>query len=179
MTQQFPVAQPIAQLGSAILREKAQAVSDIFSKQTQNIIDQMLTTVASAGGMGIAAPQINISQRIFVICSRPNKRYPNAPQMKATAMINPEIIKHSADIEKDWEGCLSVPALRGLVPRYQQIDISYFDRDGLKQSATYDGFLARVFQHELDHLNGLTFVDRLDSTTDLYSESEWYKQFVD
>lgn len=169
----------IALLGNPVLRKIAVAVDDIQCDETQNIITSMLTKVAEAGGVGIAAPQMGISKRIFIVCSKPNKRYPNAPLMQPSAMINPEIIKHGKEITKDWEGCLRVPALRGLVPRYQQIDIRYFDQHGALHNTRYSGFLARIFQHELYHLDGLTFIDRLESSRDLYSESEWVKQFVD
>ena len=101
-----------------------------------------------------------------------------APDMPATAMINPQLLTHGKTIEKAWEGCLSVPSLRGLVPRYTDISISYFDLQGEKHYQQLTGFIARVFQHELDHLNGITFVDRVELTEDLMSEQEWYRQFV-
>jgi len=169
---------PIFQLGHQALRKIATCVESIQSVEVQTIIDTMLTTVKAAGGVGIAAPQMAIDKRIFIVCSKKNERYPDAPEMAATVMINPEITRYGTTMEKDWEGCLSVPAIRGLVPRYRDIDIIYQDRANNKHTATYTGFLARIFQHELDHLNGLTFVDRVESTKDLYSESEWYRQFV-
>ena len=98
--------------------------------------------------------------------------------MLPTAMINPKIISHTKEQEKGWEGCLSVPNLRGLVPRYTQIEISYFDRNGQKVQTIYNDFLARVFQHELDHLDGITFVDRISSSKDLISETQWYQQYA-
>lgn len=168
----------ILQLGNPVLAQVAQPVENILSDATQQTIDMMLTTVAKAGGVGIAAPQINISQRIFIMCSKPNKRYPEAPLMEPTAIINPEIITTSQEQEKDWEGCLSVPSIRGLVPRYKTIKVSYFDLQGNKHKKELTGFLARIFQHEMDHLDGLTFIDRVESVKDLCSESEWYKQYV-
>ena len=173
----MPTTQPIAQLGHPILREIAQPIDNI-SPEVQQLIDDMMKTVENAEGVGIAAPQIHQNKRVFIVCSKPNARYPNALDMPPTAMINPEIISHDTDQEKGWEGCLSVPSLRGLVPRYTHIEISYSDRNGEKKHAKYNDFLARVFQHELDHLNGLTFVDRVTSTKDLISESEWYRQYT-
>lgn len=170
-------SQPIAQLGHPILSKKALPIEDISSPSIQKLIDDMIQTVDKAGGVGIAAPQIYQNKRIFIVCSKPNTRYPNAPDMPATAMINPEIISHGSEQENGWEGCLSVPSLRGLVSRYTHIKISYLDRNGLKHHATYTDFLARIFQHELDHLDGLTFVDRVASADDLISESEWYRQY--
>lgn len=169
----------IAQLGHPILRQVAEKIGNIRSDETQTLIDNMLTTVEQAGGVGIAAPQTHQSKRLFIVCSKPNVRYPNAPAMEPTAMINPQILSHGSEQEKGWEGCLSVPKLRGFVPRYTQIKVSYFDRNGQEHFAEYTDFLARVFQHELDHLDGLTFVDRVESSTDLISEQEWYRQFVD
>ena len=172
-------ALPIVQLGHQALRKIAAVVEDIQSREVQAIIEQMLVTVKEAGGVGIAAPQMAIDKRIFIVCSKKNERYPDAPDMPATVMINPEITSHGDEMKKDWEGCLSVPSIRGLVPRYQEINVVYHDRENNKHTAIYTGFLARIFQHELDHFNGLTFVDRVENTQDLYSESEWYRQFVE
>jgi peptide deformylase len=97
--------------------------------------------------------------------------------MTPTAIINPEILHCSHEKIKDWEGCLSVPSIRGLVPRHTQITVRYYDQQGNEQKKEFTGFIARIFQHELDHLNGLTFIDQLESTKDLVSEIEWYRQF--
>ncbi len=168
----------IAQLGHSILRETAVEVKSILSTECQQLINNMMLAVAEAGGVGIAAPQIYHSVRIFIMCSKPNKRYPNAPAMAPTAIINPEILQYSSDTAKDWEGCLSVPSLRGLVPRHNKITVRYFDQEGNMQQKELSGFIARIFQHEIDHLNGLTFIDQVESTKDLISENEWYQQFV-
>ena len=168
----------IAQLGNAVLRQKALEVEDILSDECQKLISKMMLTVSEAGGVGIAAPQIHHSVRVFIMCSQPNARYPDAPLMPPTAIINPEILHVSNDKEKAWEGCLSVPSMRGLVPRHSQITVRYFDQEGNEQQQELTGFIARIFQHELDHLNGLTFIDQLESTKDLISEAEWHKQFA-
>ncbi|AOT10650.1 peptide deformylase [Pseudoalteromonas luteoviolacea] len=165
----------IAQLGHPILRARAKTVDNILADECQNLIREMMTTVERAGGVGIAAPQIYKSLRIFIMCSKPNARYPNAPLMAPTAIINPEIIEASSELEKGWEGCLSVPSMRGFVPRHTRISIKYYDQQGKVQINVLEGFIARVFQHELDHLNGLTFIDRLTSPQDLVSESYWYQ----
>ena len=112
------------------------------------------------------------------MCSRPNARYPDAPLMSPTAIINPEVLHASKEKIKDWEGCLSVPSMRGLVPRHQEIKVRYFDQQGNEKNEVLTGFVARIFQHELDHLNGLTFIDQLEKTTDLISEEEWYRQYL-
>lgn len=169
----------IAQLGHPVLRQRAVEVEveNILDDECQQLINKMLLAVTQAGGVGIAAPQIHHSVRMFIICSKPNERYPNAPLMPATAMINPEILSLSAEKIKGWEGCLSVPNIRGFVPRHSNIRVRYYDRQGIEQQKELTGFIARIFQHELDHLNGLTFIDKVESTTDLVSEDKWYKQF--
>ncbi len=168
----------IVQLGNAVLRQRATEVENILADECQQLISEMMLAVSQAGGVGIAAPQINHSVRIFIMCSKPNERYPDAPLMSPTAIINPEILHYSSDTVKDWEGCLSVPSMRGLVPRHRQIKVRYFDQQGQEQQKELTGFIARIFQHELDHLNGLTFIDQLESTRDLISEFEWYQQFA-
>lgn len=168
----------IAQLGHEVLRQQATEVKDIQGDECQGLIKLMMEAVSEAGGVGIAAPQIYHSKRIFIMCSKPNTRYPNAPLMLPTAIINPEILHYSTEKIKDWEGCLSVPSMRGFVPRHNQITVRYVDQKGQVQQKELTGFIARIFQHELDHLNGLTFIDQLESTKDLISELEWQKQFA-
>jgi peptide deformylase len=168
----------IAQLGHAVLRKRAIEVEDILADECQALITLMMLAVAKAGGVGIAAPQIHHSVRIFIMCSKPNARYPDAPLMQPRAIINPEILHSSSEKVKDWEGCLSVPSMRGLVPRHSEITVRYFNQHGDEQNEKLSGFIARIFQHELDHLNGLTFIDQLESTKDLISEVEWYQQFA-
>jgi len=98
--------------------------------------------------------------------------------LEPTTTINPEILLTGDKLEKDWKGCLSVPLLRGLVPRYKNIEVSYYDAQANKHTKEFSGFIARIFQHEIDHLDGLTFIDRVESVKDLFSEEEWRKQFV-
>lgn len=163
----------IAQIGNPVLRNKAEHISDILDPKIQQLINDMLATVIKKDGVGIAAPQLSQSFQIFIMASRPNARYPHAPKMQATAIINPKIIWKSEETTKDWEGCLSVPSIRGLVPRHQAIKVEYFTQDNHLVKTKYDDFLARVFQHEYDHLNGTVFIDRVESSLDLIAESEW------
>lgn len=134
-----------------------------------------MQTCSDANGMGIAAPQVSHSQRIFIVASRPNARYPYAPHMQATAVINPQITWKSAETEKDWEGCLSLPGVRALVPRHTHITVKYTARDGTAVESDYDGFIARVFQHEYDHLDGKVFIDRVETTQDIVMEQAWQR----
>ncbi|MBZ8178991.1 peptide deformylase [Oscillatoria salina] len=166
----------IAQLGNPILRDRANLVKNVTDKSIQSLIDSLMATAASANGVGIAAPQISQSYRLFIVASRPNPRYPHAPEMEPTPTINPIIISHSDEIVKDWEGCLSIPGLRGLVPRYRAIAVEYTDRYGKVQQRELTDFVARIFQHELDHLDGILFCDRLESTRDLFTEQEYLKR---
>lgn len=165
----------IAQLGHIILRKKAKTVKDIKNSTVQKLIDDLIMTVKDVDGVGIAAPQVYKSLRIFIIASHPNPRYPKAPKMKPTAVINPKIISFSKDKKKDWEGCLSIPAIRGLIPRCYKIEVEYTTRTGERISKTYRDFVARIFQHEYDHLEGIMFVDRLESSKDIISEKEYQK----
>jgi peptide deformylase len=165
----------IAQLGDKVLRRKAEAVVDVHDAGIVRIIESMQDTLALTSGVGIAAPQISESVCIIIVASRPTPRYPSAPLMEPTVMINPDFEILSETREKDWEGCLSIPGIRALVPRYQEILIHYTDRQGDPVEAKLTGFLARIFQHEFDHLKGKTYLDRVESNTDIIAESEYLK----
>jgi peptide deformylase len=165
----------IHQLGNPALREIAQPIADVRDRQIQKLIDDMLVTLKDSKGVGLAAPQVGQPIQLIIIASHPNERYPNAPQMEPTAMINPKIMAHSQETEKGWEGCLSVPMIRGLVPRYREIEVEYLDRQGDRQVTKLTDFVARIFQHEFDHLEGKVFLDRVENTLDLASEQEYQK----
>lgn len=163
----------IAQLGNPVLRQKAHLITQYQDLQLQTLIDDLLMTVKQAHGVGIAAPQVSQSLQLFIVASRPTLRYPYAPVMEPMPMLNPRILSFSQTKVKDWEGCLSVPNHRGLVPRYQTIQVEYCDRHGQLQTATLTDFVARIFQHEYDHLQGIVFVDRVEDPQDLISEAEY------
>ncbi|HAX79034.1 MAG TPA: peptide deformylase [Cyanobacteria bacterium UBA11372] len=166
----------IIQLGNPILRQQAQPIDNLADERIQTLIDELITTVAKANGVGIASPQVAESYRLFIVASRPNPRYPNAPTMEPTAMINPRIIAHSTEVVKGWEGCLSIPGIRGLVPRYQAIEVEYTSRDGELHRQELTDFVARIFQHEYDHLDGIVFIDRVESTQHLMTEKEYQER---
>jgi peptide deformylase len=165
----------IAQLGAEVLRQKAEAVADVRAAEVRQIIADMQATLAGTQGVGIAAPQISESKRIMIVASRPTPRYPHAPQMEPTVMINPEFEALSDHKEKDWEGCLSIPGIRALVPRYREILIRYTDQQGEWVELRLDGFVARIFQHEYDHLEGRVYLDSVEDNRDIVSESEYFK----
>lgn len=169
----------ICELGNPVLRNQAHPVENIREERIQTLIDHLIVTAAQANGVGIAAPQVGVGDRLFIIASRPTLRYPQAPVMEPTAMINPKIINHSDGTIKGWEGCLSVPGIRGLVPRYQALEVEYINREGKLCHQHLTDFVARIFQHELDHLNGIVFVDRVESTQDLVTEAEYQKRILD
>lgn len=163
----------VIQLGNPDLRRRAQWVERSQDKCIQQLIDRLIATAQAANGVGIAAPQVAEPDRLFIVASRPNERYPYAPAMEPTAMINPQILAHSDECVKGWEGCLSVPGIRGLVPRYREIEVQYRDRWGDLKHHLLSDFVARIFQHEYDHLDGLVFLDRVESTQDLMTEQEY------
>lgn len=162
-------------LGNPSLRKIAQPIIDITSNQMQSFLNDLLQFVYDKNGMGIAAPQVGISERIFIMCSRPNARYPSAPEMEAMVVINPEITWFSLETEKDWEGCLSVPGVRALVPRHTSIKVRFTSQSDDVVETKYSGFLARIFQHEFDHLQGKVFLDRVENTHEIMMEQEWLK----
>lgn len=166
----------IAQLGASVLREQAKPVADITAPDIQETIAAMQATLAGTQGVGLAAPQISVSLRIIIVASRPTPRYPHAPMMEPTVMINPSYRPCSQAQEKGWEGCLSIPSIRALVPRYQVIAVSYTSQQGEAITTKLDGFVARVFQHEFDHLDGIVYLDRVDDNRDIFSETEYFRQ---
>jgi len=161
----------IAQLGMDVLRCKAKEVSSIHSDEMQTVISDLFTTLANTNGVGIAAPQISESWRIMIIASRPSERYPYAPDMEPTLMLNPSFKPLSKAQEKDWEGCLSIPGIRAKVPRFTRIKVSYTNAAGELISQNLEDFVARVFQHEYDHLDGLVYLDRVENNRDIISEA--------
>lgn len=165
----------IAQLGDSILRLQAKTIEDFDSEAITTAIEDMLDILSKSKGVGLAAPQIFVSVCIVVIASRPSKRYPYAPEMEPVVMLNPHFEASSKSMKKDWEGCLSIPGIRALVPRFEKIKITYLDRQGISQKWDVDGFIARIFQHEYDHLQGLVYLDRVENNRDIISESEFQK----
>jgi len=168
----------VLQLGNPILRQQARPVAVIPHPDLERLVEGLMATVLHTNGVGLAAPQVGVGQRLVIVASRPNPRYPDAPQMTPTPMVNPRIVAHGDEIVKGWEGCLSIPGLRGLVPRYQAIEVEYTTPAGHQQRQALTGFFARIVQHEIDHLDGKVFLDRLDSTLDLITEQEFQRQTV-
>ncbi len=166
---------PILKIGNSILRQRSNTIIDFADPQVDDLINDLIATADVANGVGIAAPQLAESVRLFIVASRPSPRYPLAPTMEPTAMINPQIIDRSAEVVQGWEGCLSVPDVRGLVDRHQKIEVKYLTKHGELIQQELTGFIARIFQHELDHLDGILFPDRVTDPTNLITEAEYLK----
>lgn len=165
----------IEQIGAQVLRRIAMPVERVDDPSVINVIAAMQATLASTEGVGLAAPQIGESLRIMIVASRSTPRYPKAPTMDPTVMVNPEFNVLSNEIAKDWEGCLSIPGIRALVPRFSKISVSYLNQQGVSQTLILEDFVARVFQHEYDHLDGLVYLDRVETNRDIVSEQEFQK----
>ena len=137
------------------------SVKELKSLSMQRFIDDMVETMKEYDGVGLAADQVFTSKQIAVLEVADNPRYPNKGKVTLTVLVNPKIEPFSDDMEEDWEGCLSIPDLRGSVPRYKRIRVSALDRDGNKLDFVAKDFHARVIQHEFDHLNGRVYLDRM------------------
>ena len=159
----------VARLGHPILRKRAEPVppEGIGAPVIQQLIDDMIETMVEYDGAGLAAPQVHVPQQIVVFEVEGNPRYPEAESIPLTVLINPKITPTTPDMEEDWEGCLSLPDLRGKVPRYTQVRVEAYDRKGKKLNYVAKDFHARVVQHECDHLIGTVFVDRMKSMASL------------
>lgn len=153
----------VAQRGEGILTLKAATVanSEFNSDWLTALASAMQATMLARNGVGIAAPQVYVSKRVIIVASRANLRYPDAPDMPAVVMVNPEILEKSDNTILGEEGCLSVPDERGMVARAEMVKVRYFTLEGEQIETVFHGFPARIVQHEIDHLDGVLFVERL------------------
>jgi len=167
----------VARLGNPILRKIAEPVplEGIGAPALQRFIDDLIETMLEYDGAGLAAPQVHVSQQIVVFEVEGNPRYPDAESIPLTVLINPKITPTTQRVEEDWEGCLSVPDLRGQVPRYSQVRVEAYDRHGKKLNYVAKDFHARVVQHECDHLLGKVFLDRMKSMDSLAFTREFMR----
>lgn len=153
----------VAQLGEAILGIRAREIQihELNSNWLQHLTASMQATMLERNGVGIAAPQVYVSKRVIIVASRPNVRYPDAPEMQPIIMLNPVITKRSEQTILGEEGCLSVPDTRGQVARAEKITVQYLNLQGQSVEIHLEGFPARIVQHEVDHLDGILFTERL------------------
>jgi peptide deformylase len=155
----------VARMGHPVLRERARAIDkgDLRNPLLQKLIDDMIDTMHEYHGVGLAAPQIHEGVRIFVAILDEDRD----SKMEASVIVNPEIIPNGEAREEGWEGCLSIPDIRGMVPRYTDIIVQALDRTGKRVELRLKNFAARVAQHETDHLDGVLFFDRMTSMQSL------------
>jgi peptide deformylase len=148
-------------MGDPLLLQVARPVERFDMPELHALLADMHDTMASLNGAGLAAPQIGVSQQVVIFGVGSNPRYPQAEEVPYTVLINPELEPLGADMEEGWEGCLSVPGMRGLVPRHARLRYRGFDQYGKPIDRTVSAFHARVVQHEVDHLNGILYPMRI------------------
>jgi peptide deformylase len=148
-------------MGDPLLYRKAEPVKGFNTPELDALIADMFDTMAALNGAGLAAPQIGVSQRVVIFSVESNPRYPDVEPVPTTVLINPLLTPIGDEMEEGWEGCLSVPGLRGLVTRHRSLRYTGFDQHGTPIDRTVSGFHARVVQHECDHLDGILYPMRL------------------
>ena len=151
----------VLRMGEPLLLQKAQPITAFNTPELHALIEDMQDTMQAMNGAGIAAPQIGVSLQVVIFGVGKNPRYPDAEQVPYTVLINPTLTPIGDEIEEDWEGCLSVPSMRGIVPRYTRLHYIGFDQFGNTIDRLVSGFHARVVQHECDHLNGILYPMRI------------------
>jgi peptide deformylase len=163
-----------------VLRQQAQpvAVDMLRSPEIQQFIDDMIETMREYDGAGLAANQVHTLKQIAVIEVQANPRYPQAAPIPLMVIVNPVVTPLTEERDEDWEGCLSVPDMRGMVPRYTAVRLQCLDRSGQRVDIVAKDFFARVLQHETDHLNGIVYLDRMRDLATLSHIAEWQKHWL-
>jgi peptide deformylase len=169
-------ARPVLRIGHPLLLQRAQAVSEFNTPALDALVQDMLDTMAAENGAGLAANQIGELQRVVIFGVTDNPRYPGREPVPLTVLVNPEIEALGEETESDWEGCLSVPGMRGWVPRSRRIRYRGFDPQGQPIEREVDGFHARVVQHECDHLDGILYPQRIRDLRKFGYESELFAE---
>jgi peptide deformylase len=165
---------PILRLGHPSLRTRAQPIAPdrLADPEIQTLIDDMVESMREEHGVGLAAPQVGVGVQIFVY------QAPGPPEILLSIVINPLVTPQAREMSYDWEGCLSIPDLRGLVPRHPKVRVQGLDREGRPLDYIATGFEARIVQHEYDHLNGVVFLDRMRDFKTLAFYDEWETYLV-
>ena len=170
----------VARLGHPVLRRVAQPVTDgeLQSDLTFRLIDDMIETMKEYNVVGLAADQVHVSKQIAVLEVADNPRYPEKSKVPLTVLINLTVSPLGDEMQDDWEGCLSIPDMRGLVPRFKSIKVEALDRHGTPVEFVATEFHARVIQHEWDHLNGKVYLDRMRDLTSLTYLTEFARYWL-
>jgi peptide deformylase len=170
----------VSRLGHPVLRRVTENIStqELQAPEMQKFIDDMIETMKEYDGVGLAADQVHESKQVAVLEVTDNPRYPDKAKVPLTVLVNPQITPLSDEMEEDWEGCLSIPDLRGRVPRYKTIQVQAIDRNGTLLDFVANGFHARVIQHEFDHLNGKVYLDRMRDLTTLTFLQEFARYWL-
>ena len=176
-------ALPIVQIGHPTLRARARevTVAELDSPELHRICDNLVETMRAASGAGLAAPQVDIPLRIFAVEVGDNPRYPYKPRLGLRVLVNPVVRPVTTETYESYEGCLSIPDLRGLLTRHTEVEVAYLDPEGNGRVERFGGPSAGTMQHELDHLDGILFPDRVEDPTTLctwemfrtYREEKW------
>ncbi|MGH7355784.1 MAG: peptide deformylase [Candidatus Rokuibacteriota bacterium] len=171
----------VARLGHPVLRHTAVPLDPEMVRDAgvQRFIDDLVETMREYNGAGLAANQVHTPVQIAVLEVHANARYPDSPEIPLTVLINPVVTPLTEEMEEDWEGCLSVPDMRGRVPRYTSARLECLDREGSAVDIVVKDFFARVVQHETDHLHGIVYVDRMRDLSTLTFIAEWNKYWLD
>lgn len=171
-------AREVLRMGHPVLREKAKPIEKTGTPELRQLVADMKETMAAKNGAGLAAPQIGVSQRVVIFGVDKNPRYPDAEEVPFTVLVNPKLTMLTREVESDWEGCLSVPGMRGVVPRYTKLRYTGTDEEGNPIDRVAEGFHARVVQHECDHLDGILYPQRMQDmstfgfTKELFPDEE-------
>ncbi len=152
---------PVLKMGDPRLLEVAQKVNKFSTPELDALIQDMHETMEALNGAGLAAPQIGVGLQVMIFGVKRNPRYPDSEEVPYTVLVNPELVPLTEEIEQDWEGCLSVPGLRGMVPRFTRLRYRGSDQYGRPIDRSVEGFHARVVQHECDHLQGILYPMRI------------------
>ena len=169
-------ARPILRIGHPLLLQSAQMVAEFNTPALDALVADMLDTMEQANGAGLAANQIGVLQRVVIFGFKDNPRYPDRDPISLTILVNPEIQPLGDEVEGDWEGCLSVPKMRGWVSRPRRIIYRGFDPQGNAIEREAEGFHARVVQHEVDHLDGILYPQRIEDMTKFGFEDELFEK---
>jgi len=152
---------PVLRMGDPRLLEISKPVEKFDTPELRRLLTDMMDTMKALNGAGLAAPQVGVLWRVVIFGFEENPRYPDAEAVPFTVLVNPKLTPIGDDMDEDWEGCLSVPGMRGLVPRYTHLRYQGYDVSGKLIDRTVEGFHARVVQHEVDHLDGILYPQRI------------------